>query len=114
MGASSRQPALTPALPACGRGELGINSIACSISTSDGPAHQGKNAMTDQSADLADAATGIDEAAHAGLIPQLTMMIGALFTSTVRRTLLFLSLGLVCVILLTAYGQIRLNQWNQP
>lgn len=70
--------------------------------------------MTDQSAQLADAATDIDEAAHQGLIPQLSMMIGALFASPVRNTLLLLGFGLVAVILITAYGQIRLNSWNQP
>jgi putative ATP-binding cassette transporter len=32
----------------------------------------------------------------------------------VRNTLLTLGLGLVAVILLTAYGQILLNSWNQP
>lgn len=70
--------------------------------------------MTDQSAQLADAATDIDEAAHQGLIPQLSMMIGALFASPVRNTLFALGAGLVTVIFLTAYGQIRLNSWNQP
>ena len=70
--------------------------------------------MTDQSAQLADAATDIDEAAHAGLVPQLSMMIRALFASPVRNTLLLLGFGLVSVILITAYGQIRLNSWNQP
>ncbi|MGH8431668.1 MAG: ABC transporter ATP-binding protein/permease, partial [Solimonas sp.] len=70
--------------------------------------------MTDQSAQLADAATDIDEAANAGLVPQLSMMVGALFASPVRNTLLALGGGLVAVILLTAYGQIRLNAWNQP
>jgi putative ATP-binding cassette transporter len=70
--------------------------------------------MTDQSAQLADAASDIDEAANAGLVPQLSMMIGALFASPVRHTLLMLGSGLVVVILLTAFGQIRLNSWNQP
>jgi putative ATP-binding cassette transporter len=70
--------------------------------------------MTDQSAQLADAATDIDEAAHQGLIPQVSMMIGALFASPVRNTLFALGASLVTVILLTAYGQIRLNSWNQP
>lgn len=70
--------------------------------------------MTDQSAQLADAATDIDEAANAGLATQLGMMIGALFASPVRNTLLLLGFGLVAVILVTAYGQIRLNSWNQP
>jgi vitamin B12/bleomycin/antimicrobial peptide transport system ATP-binding/permease protein len=70
--------------------------------------------MTDQSAQLADAATDIDEAANAGLVQQLSMMIGALFSSRVRNTLFILGFGLVAVILLTAYGQILLNRWNQP
>jgi putative ATP-binding cassette transporter len=70
--------------------------------------------MTDQSAQLADAASDIDEAANAGLVPQLAMMIGALFSSPVRNTLMMLGGGLVVVILLTAFGQIRLNSWNQP
>lgn len=70
--------------------------------------------MTDQSAELADAVTDIDEAAQQGLVPQLSMMIGALVASPVRNTLLTLGLGLIAVILITAYGQIRLNSWNQP
>lgn len=70
--------------------------------------------MTDQSAQLADAATDIDEAAHQGLFPQLSMMIGALFASPVRNTLLLMGVTLIAVILITAYGQIRLNSWNQP
>ena len=53
--------------------------------------------MTDQSAQLADAASDIDEAANAGLVPQLSMMIGALFASPVRNTLLILGSGLVVV-----------------
>ena len=61
--------------------------------------------MTDQSAQLADAASDIDEAANAGLVPQLSMMIGALFASPVRNTLLILGSGLVVVILLTALGR---------
>ncbi|TMJ35516.1 MAG: ABC transporter ATP-binding protein/permease [Alphaproteobacteria bacterium] len=70
--------------------------------------------MTDQSAKLADAATGIDEAAQAGLVPQLSMMIRALFASPVRNVLFLLGFSLVTVILVSAYGQIRLNSWNRP
>lgn len=70
--------------------------------------------MTDQSTKLADAAGDIDEAAQAGLVKQLSMMIGALFGSPVRNVLLLLNFALVAVILVTAYGQIRLNSWNQP
>jgi putative ATP-binding cassette transporter len=70
--------------------------------------------MTDQSTQRADVATDIDEAAHDGLVPQLSMMIRALFVSPVRNTLFLLGFSLVCVILVSAYGQIRLNRWNQP
>ena len=70
--------------------------------------------MTDQSAQLADAATDIDQAADDGLVPQLSMMIRALFASPVRNTLFLLGFSLGCVILVSAYGQIRLNRWNQP
>src|SRR5689334_17875197 len=70
--------------------------------------------MTDQPALPVDAATDIDEAANAGLVQQLSMMVSALFASPVRNTLIILGLGLITVVLLTAVGQIRLNSWNQP
>ena len=52
--------------------------------------------------------------ADAGLVPQLAMMIQALWASAVRDRLLLLSGALFSVIVATAYGQIRLNNWNQP
>ena len=55
-----------------------------------------------------------DAAPDTGLVPQLSMMIGALWASKVRNTLFALGVGVFAVIALTAYGQIRLNQWNQP
>jgi len=42
------------------------------------------------------------------------MMLRALLASRVRNTLFLLGALLVVVISLTAYGQIRLNSWNQP
>ncbi len=49
-----------------------------------------------------------------GLLRQLAMMIRALLASAVRNTL-FLLAGLIFVVIVaTAYGQIRLNRWNQP
>jgi vitamin B12/bleomycin/antimicrobial peptide transport system ATP-binding/permease protein len=48
------------------------------------------------------------------LVPQLLMMFRALIGSPVRNTLFMLGGLLVTVIGLTAYGQIRLNSWNQP
>ncbi len=55
-----------------------------------------------------------EEIANSGLVPQLRMMIGAMWASSVRNSLMFLASGLFIVIALTAYGQIRLNTWNQP
>src|ERR1700719_2310436 len=55
-----------------------------------------------------------DEIAQQGLGPQLKRVIGALWTSPVRNTLLLLGTALSLVIVATAYGQIRLNSWNQP
>jgi vitamin B12/bleomycin/antimicrobial peptide transport system ATP-binding/permease protein len=55
-----------------------------------------------------------EETAEAGLIPQLEMMTRALWSSRVRNTLLILSTTLFVIIAVTAYGQIRLNKWNEP
>jgi len=55
-----------------------------------------------------------EEIAQQGLGPQLRMVTGALWTSPVRNTLLLLGTALSLVIIATAYGQIRLNSWNQP
>ncbi|HEX4025190.1 MAG TPA: CocE/NonD family hydrolase [Steroidobacteraceae bacterium] len=54
------------------------------------------------------------EGAHARLLPQLRMMLRALVSSPVGKTLLLLAAGLLVVIVATAYGQIRLNRWNKP
>jgi putative ATP-binding cassette transporter len=56
--------------------------------------------------------TGPDEGA--GLLPQLGMMVRALLASAVRNTLFLLGGAIFIVIAATAYGQIRLNRWNQP
>ncbi|MDS7594572.1 ABC transporter ATP-binding protein/permease [Agrobacterium tumefaciens] len=45
---------------------------------------------------------------------QLRMMGRAFWTSPVRNRLILLSFALLTIILLTAYGQIRLNEWNAP
>jgi vitamin B12/bleomycin/antimicrobial peptide transport system ATP-binding/permease protein len=54
------------------------------------------------------------EIANSGLVPQLGMMARALWTAPVRNTLFLLSGALFLVVAVTAYGQIRLNTWNQP
>jgi putative ATP-binding cassette transporter len=58
--------------------------------------------------------TNADELANSGLVPQLRMMIRALWAAPVRTTLLLLAAALCVVVAATAYGQIRLNSWNRP
>jgi putative ATP-binding cassette transporter len=65
-------------------------------------------------AEIASAAAEIDEAAHAGLVPQLGMMTRALLAVPVRNRLMLLGVAVFAVILATAYGQNRLNSWNKP
>jgi vitamin B12/bleomycin/antimicrobial peptide transport system ATP-binding/permease protein len=55
-----------------------------------------------------------EEIANSRLLPQLRMMVRALWTAPVRDKLFSLSGALFVVIAATAYGQIRLNRWNQP
>jgi putative ATP-binding cassette transporter len=49
-----------------------------------------------------------------GFAPQLKMLLEAFYVSRDRAILLWLGVGLVAVVAATAYGQIRLNAWNQP
>lgn len=51
---------------------------------------------------------------HAGLVPQMVMMTRALLASPVKNQLFLLAGVLFLVIVATAYGQIRLNEWNKP
>jgi putative ATP-binding cassette transporter len=55
-----------------------------------------------------------EEIADSRLVPQLRMMIGALWAAPVRNVLLLLAVAVFLVIAVSAYGQIRLNNWNQP
>src|ERR1700760_2037524 len=50
----------------------------------------------------------------ASLRAQIEMMVRALLGSQVRNQLAMLGTGIFIVIVLTTYGQIRLNSWNQP
>jgi vitamin B12/bleomycin/antimicrobial peptide transport system ATP-binding/permease protein len=59
-------------------------------------------------------ASDAQEVANARLVPQFLMMARALWAAQVRNKLLLLSGALFLVIAATAYGQIRLNSWNQP
>ena len=55
-----------------------------------------------------------DEIANSGLVPQLAMMVRALWAAPVRNTLFWLSGALFLVVAVSAYGQIRLKDWNKP
>jgi len=55
-----------------------------------------------------------EDIADSRLAPQLGMMTRALWSAPVRNTLLLLSAAVFVLIAVTAYGQIRLNAWNQP
>ena len=55
-----------------------------------------------------------DEIASSRLLPQVGMMLEAFWASPVRNTLLWLGGLIFLVIVTTAYGQIRLNRWNEP
>jgi putative ATP-binding cassette transporter len=73
------------------------------------------NDMPDGTADpKADAKADAEEIADARLVPQLEMMARALWATPVRNTLFLLSGSMFIVVAATAYGQIRLNSWNQP
>jgi vitamin B12/bleomycin/antimicrobial peptide transport system ATP-binding/permease protein len=58
--------------------------------------------------------TTTEESANSGLVPQLGTMIRALWSAPVRNTLFLLSGAISLVVAVSAYGQIRLNSWNQP
>jgi putative ATP-binding cassette transporter len=69
---------------------------------------------TEQLEEADNAAAEIDEVAEAGLVPQVRMMLRALWASPVRNVLFVLAGAVFLVIVVTAYGQIRLNRWNKP
>jgi putative ATP-binding cassette transporter len=54
------------------------------------------------------------EAPRAGVVDQARMIYRAIFASPVGRRVVVLIAGLVVAILVTSYGQIVLNDWNQP
>ena len=55
-----------------------------------------------------------DDTAGTRLVPQVRMMLEAAWASPIRNTLLGLAGAIFLVVVATAYGQIRLNRWNQP
>jgi putative ATP-binding cassette transporter len=70
--------------------------------------------MTDQPSAPSAPGPESSELSRSDLVAQLAMMFRALLQSRVRNVLFMLGGLLVVVIGLTAYGQIRLNNWNQP
>src|SRR5450631_4846563 len=54
------------------------------------------------------------KATNLGLTRQLGLVIRAIFSSPVGKTLTVLMTAIVLVIIATSYGQIRLNGWNKP
>ncbi|MDE2447779.1 MAG: ABC transporter ATP-binding protein/permease [Gammaproteobacteria bacterium] len=62
----------------------------------------------------ATAAGPADSAAQTSLFSQLDMMAQSLWSSPVRNTIASLTMTAAAVIVITAYGQVRLNRWNQP
>jgi vitamin B12/bleomycin/antimicrobial peptide transport system ATP-binding/permease protein len=70
--------------------------------------------MRDQPEQTASAVPENGEVAGSRLVPQLGMMLRAFWASPVRNTLLLLAAAVFLVIVAGAYGQIRLNRWNQP
>ena len=70
--------------------------------------------MIERADDSSDSHTPETEAAHSGLVPQLRMMARALLASPVGKSIIALIAAIFGVIAATAYGQVRLNSWNQP
>jgi putative ATP-binding cassette transporter len=55
-----------------------------------------------------------DRVAESRLAPQMAMMARTFWASPERNKILLLGVGLVVVIGVSAFGQVRLNAWNQP
>jgi vitamin B12/bleomycin/antimicrobial peptide transport system ATP-binding/permease protein len=74
----------------------------------------GVSSMTEPSGNTAANAGQTAADAQASLSSQLGMMVRALWASAARNAILALTAVAIAVIILTAYGQVRLNRWNQP
>ncbi|HEY2035491.1 MAG TPA: ABC transporter ATP-binding protein/permease [Steroidobacteraceae bacterium] len=70
--------------------------------------------MAEPSETTAPAVTPADATGHTSLVSQLDMMVRALWASSARNAIVALTVVAGAVIVLTAYGQVRLNRWNQP
>ncbi|MFI4884165.1 MAG: ABC transporter ATP-binding protein/permease [Steroidobacterales bacterium] len=70
--------------------------------------------MTEPSGPTVTAAADAGHMTEASLFSQLDMMIRALWSSPARGAIIGLMGAAIAVIVATAYGQVRLNRWNQP
>src|SRR5262249_19516738 len=70
--------------------------------------------MTAEPTDRTEELPVLESGAESGLTHQLGMMIRALFGTPVYKTLVLLAASIVIVVVVTAYGQVRLNGWNKP
>ena len=70
--------------------------------------------MAEPSGQTATAAGQADGTAQASLLSQLGMMFQALWASPARNAIAGITGAAVAVVVATAYGQVRLNRWNQP
>jgi vitamin B12/bleomycin/antimicrobial peptide transport system ATP-binding/permease protein len=58
--------------------------------------------------------TADDESARAGVTSQARMILRAILASPAGKRVIVLTLILIVAILITSYGQVILNDWNQP
>jgi putative ATP-binding cassette transporter len=71
--------------------------------------------MTARSKDISSGAPEVSERGfHPGAARQARMLIRAVFASPVGKTLTLLAIAIFLIVVVTAYGQIRLNNWNKP
>jgi putative ATP-binding cassette transporter len=70
--------------------------------------------LKEESKEVPGAAAEREEAVHSGLVQEMGLITRAISASGVGRTLVLLITAVFLVIVLTAYGQIRLNRWNKP
>src|ERR1700761_7516495 len=88
-----------------GRGPSTLHEASARART---PAQPG----ADESA--AEDSSDFDGTSESGLVAQVGMMLRASWESPVRGALIALCVAIFLVVAATAYGQIKLNTWNQP
>jgi vitamin B12/bleomycin/antimicrobial peptide transport system ATP-binding/permease protein len=71
-------------------------------------------AQPDADAAAAEDSSDFDGTAESGLLAQVSMMLRASWASPVRGVLVALCVATFLVVAATAYGQVKLNSWNQP